>query len=86
MTLFDIVNVLSAVTPIVTTIASAVSGNDEPERVIERKENPSVTNNSVSITINNNFYTTSEREAKQIACDMQNELLNAISSGNRYRL
>mgnify|MGYP003310958325 CR=1 FL=1 len=86
MTPFDIVNVLSAVAPIVTSIASVVNGSDNSEKITERKEIVPVTNNSVSVTINNNFYTNSEREAKQIACDMQNDLLNAISSSNRYRL
>lgn len=85
MTPFDIINVLTAVAPIVTSIASVV-GSDNSEKIIERKENPNVTNNTMSITINNNFYTSTEREAKQIACNMQNDLLNAISSGDRYKL
>ena len=79
MTPADIVNVLTAVAPIATTIVTAASKSE----ITEKK--PSVTNN-ISITVNNNFYTNSVKEAIDIASHMQNKINDTISSGTRYML
>ena len=82
MTPLDIVNVLTAAAPIVASVASIAS---TPEPTVIRKETPTVTNN-ISVTVNNHFYTNSEREAMITAMQMQNEIIGTITSGTRYML
>ena len=83
MTPLDIVNVLTAAAPIVASVAS-IANTPEPEI---RKETPIVTNtNNISVTVNNYFYTNSEREAMSAASAMQGEIIGAITSGTRYML
>lgn len=81
MSPLDIVKVLTAAAPIAASVASMANNKSE---TIERKE-PSITNN-ISVTINNNFYTSSEKDAKLLASQMQNDLISTISSGTRYML
>lgn len=77
----DIINVLTAAAPIVASVASIAN---TPEPVIH-KENPNVTNN-ISITVNNHFYTGTEREAIDTASRLQNDLIGNVTSDNRYTL
>ena len=83
MTPADIVKVLSAAAPIAASVAS-LANKSEPVTV-ERKETPTITNN-ISVTVNNHFFTNSEKDAMCFASQMQNELIGTISSGTRYML
>ena len=89
MTPADIVKILGAAAPIAASVASLASGsNSKPEVIVEkeRKEpNANITNN-ISVTMTNNFYVNSEKEAMQIANQMQNQFANNIFSGTRYML
>lgn len=73
MTPVDITKILTAVTPIVTSIASSVASNKTGK--IEGNIKPP----NINITINNNFYTNSEREAKMIASDIQEQIIDSIT-------
>jgi hypothetical protein len=79
MTPADIVKVLAAAAPIAASVASMANKSE----VVERKE-PSVTNN-VSITVVNNFYTNSEKEAMCLASEMQSNMFRNFSE-TRYML
>ena len=72
---FDIVKILTAAAPIVASITSM--------------SNKSETNNkpSTEVTINNNFYVNSEKDATKIANTINDQLLESIkSSGTRYMI
>ena len=79
MTPADIAKVLAAAAPIAASVASMAKKSE----VVERRE-PSVTNN-VSITITNNFYTNSEKDAMRLASQMQNQMFSGLSE-TRYML
>lgn len=79
MTPADIVKVLAAAAPIAASVASMANKTE----VVEKKE-PSVTNN-VSITVVNNFYTNSEKDAMYVASEMQNRMFSNLSE-TRYML
>lgn len=81
MTPADIVKVLAAAAPIAASVASIANKSEVVEK--ERKE-PNVTNN-ISITMTNNFYVNSEKDAMNLASQMQNKLLSGISE-TRYML
>lgn len=81
MTPIDIVNVLTAATPIVASVASIAKNNAENEKKNETQPT------NINITINNHFYNNSEREAMMNASRMQNEVIGAIASNEtRFRL
>lgn len=80
MTPLDIIEVLTAATPIVASVTNMASKNKSENN--DRKENPAM---NISITINNNFYTSSEREAMMAASKLQDQLLSGIAAANnRY--
>lgn len=72
MSPIDIVNVLSAATPIVASITTAVKQNAEAE---EKKNTPPTT---INITINNHFYNNSEFEAMMKASKLQNKVIEEV--------
>lgn len=81
MSPIDIVNVLSAATPIVASITTAVKQNAE----IQEKKNTPPTN--INITINNHFYNNSEFEALMKASQLQNKVIEeAVCSEPRFSL
>ena len=79
MTPADIAKVLAAAAPIAASVASMANRSE----ITERKE-PAVTNN-VNVTIVNNFYTNSERDAMCLVSEMQNNMFKNFSD-IRYML
>lgn len=81
MSPIDIVNVLSAATPIVASITTAVKQNAEAE---EKKNTPPT---NINITINNHFYNNSESEALMKAAKLQNKIIEEVAcSTPRFKL
>ena len=79
---FDIVKVLTAAAPIVASVTSMVNGN-KPEN-IKREDNKEP---KINVTIYNNFYTNSEKEAVSAATQVQKQVVEGISATNtRYLL
>lgn len=82
----DIVKILTAATPIVASITNMVAkSKPEEERIVSTK--PA----NISVTINNNFYSNSERENSLAFERSQNantdQIVNAIlSSQTRYNI
>ena len=73
MTPMDIVNVLTAATPIVASVATIAKNNN-------RNIQPA----NINITINNHFYTNSNYESMMKASQIQNEVINGIASKGPY--
>ena len=81
MTPIDIVNVLTAATPIVASVASIAKNN------AENNERQNIQPTNINITINNHFYNNSEYEAVMKASKLQNDVIGGItSSGPRFSL
>lgn len=81
MTPIDIVNVLTAATPIVASMASIAKENSE------MKARNNIQPANINITIHNHFYNNSEYEALMKASKLQNEVVgNVASSGSRFSL
>ena len=81
MTPIDIVNVLTAATPIVASVASIAKNN------AENNERKNIQPTNINITINNHFYNNSEYEAVMKASKLQNDVIGGItSSGPRFSL
>lgn len=81
MTPIDIVNVLTAATPIVASVASIA------KKGAEAYEKKNIQPTSINITINNHFYNNSEYEAVMKASKMQNDAITSIASnGPRFTL
>ena len=76
---FDLMKVLTAVTPIVTSI---VNNNKNTERVETQKYSEP----NINITINNHFYSTPTVEELQAVQEVNKRLINEISSNNNHYL
>ena len=72
----DIVKVLTAAAPIVASLASMAT-NTEKEKEKEKKGKDAEPN--ISVTINNTFYTNSEKDAEMAASKICNQLIRGVS-------
>ena len=72
----DIVKVLTAAAPIVASLASLAnkSENTEKEKKVVKDEEP-----KVCVTINNVFYTNSEKDAELAASKVCNQLIRGVT-------
>ena len=76
----DIVKVLTAAAPIVASVASMVNANKSENIKKEENKEP-----KINVTINNNFYTNSEKEAVVAATQVQKQVIDGTSATNtRY--
>ena len=74
----NFVDVLTAAAPIVASLAS-IANKNKPE--VEGKQK------TISVTINNNFYTNSVKEAEVVASNLHDDMIKTIATaGNRYVL
>ena len=80
ITPFDIVNILTAATPIVVSMFTG-----HPEN--KKKEDSKEYNSEPKVVINNNFYTRTEEEAIKAASKVNEDFVNFVkNSSNRYTL
>lgn len=78
---FDLMKVLTAVTPIVTTIANNSKNNNSTEIVeTQRYKEP-----NINITINNHFYSTPSIDELQAVEEVNKRLISEISVNNNNR-
>ena len=79
MTAADIINILTAATPFVASLTPIFKASENKEK--KEKQEP------ISVTINNNFYTNSEKDAVSAAQEINNQVVgNMYRSGTRYTL
>lgn len=78
---FDLMKVLTAVTPIVTSIA-----NNNSNKNTERVETQKYSEPNINITINNHFYSTPTVEELQAVQEVNKRLIDEISSNNNHYL
>ena len=74
MTPSDIATVLTAATQFVASLTPLVRVSEKKEKEEENKET------SISVTINNNFYTNSEKDAVLAAEEINKQVVNNINS------
>ena len=81
MSPIDIVNVLTAATPIVASVASIAKENSDNRM---RKD---IQPTNINITINNHFYNNSEMEALMKSANLENNVISCIvDHEQRFRL
>lgn len=87
----DIVSILTAATPIVASIANNFAKKSENEYKVALEEKrasvPVQQPNYINITINNNFYVASQKEALHKSQVIEQDLFKGISLGEeRYSI
>lgn len=80
----NIIDVLTAATPIVASVASIVAGNKKPDNKQEEtfpvKQQP-----NINITITNHFYTNSTRDSIQASKIIEEQIKDSLlEPGIRY--
>lgn len=77
----DIAKILTAAAPIVASLVAMTSKSEKEENKDKEKTEP------INVTINNNFYTKSEKDAEIAAEKIRQQVVNGVSySQTRYTL
>ena len=82
----NIIDVLTAATPIVASVANIVTSNKKSDNAqeINTTKQP---NNTININITNHFYTNCEQDSYKVAKTVEEQVKNSvIESGIRYLL
>lgn len=74
---FDMSKILTAVTPIVTSVATTIANKNRPVEVIENEIQPKPP--TYNITINNIFVVSSEEDAVMVANKIKSQITNSVS-------
>lgn len=82
ITPLDITKILTAAAPIAASVASIANSN-KPEVKETKQEQPI----KINVTVNNTFYTKSEKESVALAEKLQEKVVDeAVQVGSRYFL
>lgn len=83
---FDMSKILTAVAPIVTSVATTMANKNKPVEVIENTIQPKPP--TYNITINNIFVVTSEEDAVMVANKIKSQISNSVSQlpATNYRV
>lgn len=82
MTPYDITKILTAAAPIAASVAS-IANNSEVREKESKQEQPI----KISVTVNNTFYTKSERDSVSLAEKIHEKVVDeAVQSCSRYLL
>ena len=78
---FNIIDVLTAATPIVASVATMVTNKDKPEEKENKEKQPT----TININITNHFYVNSDEDAIHAANVIEKNIkVSMLQSGIRY--